>query len=507
MRTQRVERRTEWLLTAGLVATGALLRFWNLGGLGLTHFDEGSYTMAGRWLATLGKEGAAIQAGHSPALFPSLVGLFFAVFGCRDIVAIAVSAAAGSLTVGLVYWLGRLWLGKSEGVLAALFLAGCEYHLMFSRMALTDATFTLLFWAALGALWKAVESGRRSWAWAGGLLTGLCWNTKYHGFFPLLIMAGWLLLSGWGRGGLGKRFKESHWGRAALIAVIVYLPWVILVEATIGYGPILRGQLSHAWDLAPFSRTTPAGLAFYLAAWMSLPLLAASLLGMAWAWRERRSGQGFLVWTTLCFAASTFLYMSFPRLALPLVPGLCLLAGLGVVRLSRIVPSHWQKPVLALIAMAVIAAGLGRSGPLLQKRTDVYRRAAAYLEQQGGLLITQLSKNYYFYETGFVRRPPSLELRWQDLGTLRKRIDESPSAVIAVDPVLHRLADADSWLEELRPRLRLVQRFKIDVYDPIYYQGIDPTRNPEELPRTAAPLLRGRAWIEVFEVTQVSSRR
>ena len=73
------------------------------------------------------------------------------------------------------------------GIGAALMLATAEYHLVFSRLALTDATFTLLFWAALWCLFEAISTGKRHWFVAGGVVTGLCWNTKYHGFLPLAI--------------------------------------------------------------------------------------------------------------------------------------------------------------------------------------------------------------------------------------------------------------------------------------------------------------------------------
>lgn len=493
-----IGRRWDWVLSAALVGTGALLRFWNLGGAGLTHFDEGSYTMAGRWLATLGKEGWAIQAGHSPPLFPAMLGISFSLFGFSDTAAIAVSAAVGSATIGAVYYLGRIWMGWREGLLAALFLATSEYHLIYSRMALTDVTFTLLFWAALGALYQAARSGERRWAMAAGVLTGLCWNTKYHGFFPLLIFLFWLLMTARRQGGWKSRLKQSKLWMAAAIALLAFLPWVAAVQWTTGYAAILAGQLGHAWDLSPFSRTTPAILAFYLRSWMSALLLATSAAGLAWSLKEQRPGQLFVVWTGAFFAASTFLYMSFPRLALPLVPALCLLAGLGAVRLSGLAPSNWRKPLLAGLAAAVIAANLWHSVPLLEMRTDAYRKAAAYLVQQEGLALSQLNKNYYFYESGFKSRPPSFELRWQDLPQTDRLIEASASTIIAVDPIRYRLPEVEEWFEKQRPRLRLLRRFKIEAYAPVYFQGIDPAQEIQSQPRSLAPFIPGESWIEVY---------
>src|SRR5262249_16656283 len=116
---------------AGLVAVAAALRFWNLTSLGLTHFDEGAYTTTGRWLAPFGASGGAFQPTFSPPFFPSLIGAAFVMFGVKDYVAIAVSAAAGSITVGLVYLIGSSWFNRNAGIAAALMLATAEYHLIF----------------------------------------------------------------------------------------------------------------------------------------------------------------------------------------------------------------------------------------------------------------------------------------------------------------------------------------------------------------------------------------
>ncbi len=403
-----------------------------------------------------------------------------------------------SATVGLIYYLGRIWMGWREGLLAALFLASCEYHLVYSRMALTDATFALLFWAALGALWKAMQSGDRRWAVVGGLLTGLCWNTKYHGFFPLLIVFGWLLIPALWQGEWRKRLGKSRLGIAVAIALLAFGPWVVAVQWTSGYGPVLKGQLEHAWDLSPFSRTTPATLAFFLSSWMSAPLLAIAGMGLACSLKEGRSGLLFPIWAVAFMAASTFLYMSFPRLALPLVPGLCLMAGLGAVRLSRLVPPAWQSAALALAAAVLLSANLRHSGPLLQMRTDAYRQAAAFLQEQDGLLLTQVNKNYYFYESGFERRPRSLELRWQDLSQLDRQVEGSSSTIIAVDPIRHRLPEIEQWFEELRPGLKLVRRIKVEAYEPVHLQGVDPSRDLQALPRSLAPFVPEESWIEVY---------
>ena len=272
-----LETRDLWV--AGLmVAIAAGLRFWNLQQLGLTHFDEGSYAMAGRWLATLGAEGHPPQAAQAPALVPVLLALLFRLFGIHDYVAVALSAGAGSLLCGLLYLAGSRWSLRSVGVVAALFLATAEYHLIYSRMALTDALFTLLFWAALLALFEGYHRGCWRWMLSGGILTTLCWNSKYHGWFPLLLIGLWFLIqrrtsSGPGAtslSGLGVR-RSFGLAIAGGITLLGFLPWILAVAWTTGWTEILVGLWEHSLGRGGWPRTSPQTLYFYLTRWLKLP--------------------------------------------------------------------------------------------------------------------------------------------------------------------------------------------------------------------------------------------
>ena len=150
-------------------------------------------------------------------------------------------------------------------------LATAEYHLVFSRLALTDATFILLFWAALWCLFEAISTGKRHWFVAGGVVTGLCWNTKYHGFLPLAITGLWLTL----RALSGERPAFRGFAIACGIAVTAYLPWAVYVQATIGYPALLRTHIEHSVGLGLFV-TKPSAFVFYFSHWLATPLLVCA---------------------------------------------------------------------------------------------------------------------------------------------------------------------------------------------------------------------------------------
>lgn len=473
--------RGDTAVAALLVALAAVVRFWNLDALGLTHFDEGAYAETALWIATFGREGAAFQPVFSPPLFPALAGAAMALFGARDFVAIGVSAAAGSLTVGLVYLVGRAWLSRAAGVAAALMLTGAEYHLVYSRTALTDATFALLFWVALACLYRAVETGERRWYVLGGLATGLCWSTKYHGFLPLALVAVWIAM----RAARGHRPPVRSFLLAAAVATACYVPWAVAVQATIGYGTLAATHAAHSFGRG-FPVTPPAALALYLGRWLAAPLLVLAAAGAVAALVERRTVPRFVLVVTVLFLALATCYLSFPRLVLPVVPALCLLAASGLeatARLLRLRPA----PVLAAGAALVLAWGAPRAAALLAMRTDAWRQAAVYVRDAGVPAVTQMSKNYYFYDDR------SGELRFG-------AATPEGEFLVAVDPIVERLPEARAWVERTVAGREPERVFAVEMYEPFYYQGFDPTVGLDAVPRDVAPFRPGESAIRVYRI-------
>lgn len=458
------------LVTA--VATG--FRFWGITGLGLTHFDEGAYAATGRWIATWGAEGWPFQAGQSPGLFPVLLGAMFHLFGIRDWVAISVSAAAGSLTVGALYWIGRNWFDRTAGLSAALLAATCQYHLIYSRLALTDALFSLFFWVALALLFAGVESGRRWRLVVGGLVTALAWNTKYHGFFPLAISVVWVASHTlWNRvlgakPSPGAEVNLRSLVPAAVVAVVGMVPWIAAVGVSLGWGPILGGFFDHTAGGGGFPLTAPATLGFYLNRWMGWPPLLLALLGLVLIVLQRERAGLFLWLANSTILIGALFYLSFPRLILPAVLGLCLSAGYAISQLARAFAER-REWVVAIVLSPILWANIRDGAPTLSMRTDCYRVAALFLESQSETVLTQMSKNFYFYGG-----KPFVEMRFESLQHLDELDRGNQGLVVAFDPIIRRFPQLRAWVRARQTRLRLIREIPIEAYEPIFYQGIDP---------------------------------
>lgn len=233
-------------------AAGVLLRIWNLGQLGLDHFDEGVYALGGLWI-TSPRGLAALDPGlipYAPGVFPTAVGLAYLVFGISDLSAIAVSIAAGVATIPVAAWLARRGFGSGAGVAAAWLAAFSGPHVTFSRTALTDTCALLAFLIALGLGLRFLERpGFLRAAWLG-LAVGLAQNTKYNGF-----LAGVIVAVAWAAGWLSRTPQEPQVTRAdpprpwrvlallmlaTLVAALCYVPWYRFVsEQPGGYGALI----------------------------------------------------------------------------------------------------------------------------------------------------------------------------------------------------------------------------------------------------------------------------
>jgi 4-amino-4-deoxy-L-arabinose transferase-like glycosyltransferase len=88
-------------------------------------------------------------------------------------------AVAGTLTVYVLYRIGRRVADETTGLIAALFLAVAILHVRDSHFAMTDVLMTCFVMLSLGALLVARDNGARRWFAIAGLAGGLATSTKY----------------------------------------------------------------------------------------------------------------------------------------------------------------------------------------------------------------------------------------------------------------------------------------------------------------------------------------
>ena len=262
-----------------MTLVGAILRLWSPGRLGLVHFDEGIYALAGLWV--ISPQGLQdfdpAAVAYAPPGFSVLAGISYVGLGVGDFGPILVSIAAGTLTIPAIGWVARRTFGSGAGGAAAAFAALSGPHIAFSRMALTDASFLLVWVLAIGQGQRFLGRPNPVRAVWLGLAVGVAQLFKYNGWISGAIVASsaacWLIARSQER---CSRWMIATWGwglAAALVAAIVYWPWFQFVESHGGYRALLAHQRGY---LGGFSLWTghladPVGTGRYVSlGWIGL---------------------------------------------------------------------------------------------------------------------------------------------------------------------------------------------------------------------------------------------
>jgi hypothetical protein len=249
----------------------------------------------------------------------------------------ALTAIFGTITVALVYVVGRRWWSPSVGLVAALVLATLPFHIRHSQYITVDAATAMTTLIAVAMALRLLERGDlRSYALAG-VGVGLATTTKYNaGAVILAVLIAHTLRCG--RDMLRQSWRML-WSGVWMLAIFVAIsPYSALTYSHFTHGIMLQyndyagghhGNLIGRWPVWGYAR-------FFATEGMEpLPALATLLgLGVVVARRDRAG------LTILAFVVPYLLFfLSWPehffRNLLPLIPPLALLAGIGICTVGR----------------------------------------------------------------------------------------------------------------------------------------------------------------------------
>lgn len=231
--------KTDTLLLTILIVCGFFLRSWNFKSISLDHFDEGVYLFSALGLVDHSQPHTLYpnQERFSPPLYIGLLSLAYRIFGGHlDQMALWVNIVLGTMTIPLIWLVGRWWFGKITGLAAATLLTFNEFHIIFSRSALTDVSFCFFFLLALLLISLSVQSQKFWLAILAGIAVGLAWNAKYHGWFAIVITGLALLPYIWYNRLRGDSFFRliSLFGLITLVSLLGFLPWAFFVHTQLG---------------------------------------------------------------------------------------------------------------------------------------------------------------------------------------------------------------------------------------------------------------------------------
>ena len=258
----RLVCRLELLLAVLLAVTGLVLRCWRLDVETVEHFDEGVYS------SVLWYDGAAGQPWpgrqyFAPGGLPLLIELSGLLTGQSRLAPLFPAVCFGVMTPLACWLLAREWFGRTTGFLALAISATSDFHILYSRMALTDVP--VLFFQVL-AVWqgsRAVFWGRWRAIVCAGLCTAAGWWLKYTGWLPLAILYSGVAVWWLAGGHQSHRFFAVLW-RLFLVTVVTavgFLPCWLQLQQVGGYSAVSAGHLSYVSGWAGWSANLQEQLA------------------------------------------------------------------------------------------------------------------------------------------------------------------------------------------------------------------------------------------------------
>lgn len=426
------------LLLMVILVVAAVARFWALT-FGLPHpaarpDEEAVSSMAGSYF-----DGNIEQTSFTyPPLFmlvvaaalwlvfrkvPSTLSRFEIRLGLSEpspaaarIVARLLSAAAGVISVWLLFRIGARLFGRTTGFVAAACLALAFLHVRDSHFGVTDIPMTCMVLVGFLGIAKLSESGSHRDLVTAGILTGLAVATKYNA--ALLVLPAWFaILNDPVRRPIRIRLARAVAFAAIMTAAfLIVCPYALISHEkfladvmdvsrhlAVGHGPDLgRGWKYH------FTTTLRYGL--------GIPLLAAGVLGLLFmVWREGRRGVLVALFPVAYYVLMGTGRTVFARYALPAVPFLCLTAGYLVATTAAAVTTSLRRPGWRIPATTVMTAAVLWPSMLsviafdrLIAREDSRVLARRWIEERfaPGTTILQLGQTnghvYIYYEIDYV---------------------------------------------------------------------------------------------------------
>ena len=276
---QRLSKQ-EIVLIAGAVVVGCFLRWSHNDGLAIEHFDEGIYSSP-IWYERMSDTPYPARHLYAPPLLPAAITAAHVLTG-SELAPFLPGLLAGSLSILVIWGFTRSCFGMAAGIVAVLLTAFSEFHIVFSRMALTDVP--VLLWISL-SVWLGVVGIERRSLWfmfMGGLSCGLAWWTKYSGWLPLAIVSAgsamWWLTGGQRHCSLRRLLQMN--ATMVVTAALVWSPWPAMLQDFGGYAAVSANHATYVTGLSEWRNNLAAQVTCYteLDSWLTAAAISLAVL-------------------------------------------------------------------------------------------------------------------------------------------------------------------------------------------------------------------------------------
>lgn len=236
-----------WVPIVLVLALSLGLRLVNLGGRALWYDEAFAVLFAETgWSAMLEgtlTEGEGGAAEEHPLLYYQTLHWWMDVFGQSAAAVRLYSALVGVLTICVVYLLARDWFDERTALAAGLITAIAPFHVQYSQETRMYALLALVLALATWVYWRAWQRDQTGYWIAFGVLAGISMYVQQLAAMVLLAL-GLLPVV------LRDRARLLRTGAAALLAGVIYLPWMLHLPGQLSklrqYW-IARPNVLHMW--------------------------------------------------------------------------------------------------------------------------------------------------------------------------------------------------------------------------------------------------------------------
>jgi dolichyl-phosphate-mannose-protein mannosyltransferase len=269
-----LQERTALML---IVVVGVGMRFALPSHISIEHWDEAVYS-CNRFFPEDGSYPGRYM--YAPPLWPAIIEFTMLLSGATANAAVTPNLVFSALTVILCWWVARDWFGPAAGLSAAALAALNDFHIAYSRTALTDPSLCFWYLLAVYFTWRALSRNQLGQAIIAGLAAGAAWATKYNGWLTLAVaLSGFIAWAIFER--LDRRTLQSRLMTLAAIGVTAGVAWspVWFSFKPGQYSEVLKNQAGYYVGLAGWTQSfvrQAANLRFF-ENWVSAASIAAAV--------------------------------------------------------------------------------------------------------------------------------------------------------------------------------------------------------------------------------------
>lgn len=432
----RPKSKKEFAVALGLAAIlglGIFLRFDGLAEKGFYIHDEAQNALAAKTMARAVVNvvsfsnsatdrlsqmswGVTYTAARPGFIYP--VAVWMLAVGDAPWASMVFSALFGSATILLLYFFTKRLFGAAAALAAAAFLAVMPYHVLYSRMGLTQVTTGFFLLLATFSYLRTLEAERKEnfWALVG---TGLCFGYLLSLHHSMVVpLAGFFIVDA---GLFARRGRvKQYFRRLGLLVAGFATPLIFWEGITLARAWLVArlGVPNHAMSyLEEFAGIFPASggksaadylfrqPGYYLNTFLNLngaviTLFAAAGLILIFALRRYRADRRLLavafvvLWTAVIY---TVIPLKVPRNYAPLLPFFALLAGAAAAVLFRLISRPRLRLAFAVALAALVAVSVAPKLEEIIALQSPYARVAEFLKPYASRQVRSAAWPAYQY--------------------------------------------------------------------------------------------------------------